>query len=51
MNEFLQNATYFGVILTFIAYGISQWIAKKVKFSLVNPMLLTTIIIIVVLLL
>ena len=49
MNEFIQASTYFGLTLTLVVYAISQFIAKKIKLSIVNPLLLTTAIIIAIL--
>lgn len=51
MNEFLFNSTYFGIVLSLLAYWAAMWIAAKVKNTLFNPLLVSTIIIIAVLLL
>ncbi len=51
MQQFIQDATYFGLTLTLIVYSLSHLLAKKVKFFLFNPMLITTFVIIGILLL
>lgn len=50
MNELLSGSVYFGIIISLIFYWISLIISKKVKLTICNPLLLTTIFIIVVLL-
>lgn len=51
MNEFFLNSTYFGIVLSLLAYWAAMWIASKAKNTLFNPLLVSTIIIIAVLLL
>lgn len=51
MNEFFLNSTYFGIVLSLLAYWVAMWIASKAKNTLFNPLLVSTIIIIAVLLL
>lgn len=50
MNDFLQDAVFFGVMLSLIAYGIGVVLKKKFKMSIFNPLLIAVIITIVVLL-
>lgn len=50
MNDFLQDAVFFGVMLSLIAYGIGVVLKKKFKMSIFNPLLIAVVITIVVLL-
>lgn len=50
MNEFLQQSSYFGFILTIIIYYLAVLIKDKSKKALLNPLLITSIIIISILL-
>lgn len=50
MNELLSGSVYFGIVISLIFYWVSSIISKKVKLTICNPLLLTTIFIIVVLL-
>lgn len=51
MNSFLLNSTYFGVVLSLLAYWVALKISAKVKNTLCNPLLVASIIIILLLLL
>ncbi len=46
MKEALTNSIYFGVILSFITYEIGLIIKKKLKWAILNPLLLATIMIV-----
>lgn len=46
MQQFIQDSTYFGLTLTILVYSLSHLAAKKVKFFLFNPMLITTAVVI-----
>lgn len=50
MNEFLLNSTYFGIVLSLLCYWIAMKISAKVKSTLCNPLLISSVIIIAVLL-
>ena len=50
MNELLSGSVYFGIVISLIFYWISLMISRKVKLTICNPLLLTTIFIIAVLL-
>lgn len=50
MNEFLQQSSYFGFILTIIIYYLAVFLKDKSKKTLLNPLLITTIIIVSILL-
>lgn len=49
MNEFFGQSVYFGIVLSLLAYWAAVWIAGKVKNTLFNPLLVSTVIIIAVL--
>ncbi len=51
MNTFLLNSTYFGVVLSLLAYWVALKISAKVKNTLCNPLLVASVIIILLLLL
>lgn len=50
MNEIFADSAYFGIVLSLLAYWAAMWIASKVKSTLCNPLLVSTILIIAVLL-
>lgn len=49
MNNFLQTSSYFGLAITLLIFTISQKGAKKIKFPLFNPILVSAAIIIAIL--
>lgn len=51
MSEFFQSSVFFGIILTFLAYGVGLLLKKKLKLALFNPILTAIVIVIGVLLL
>ena len=51
MNEFFGNSAYFGVVLSLLCYWAALKISAKVKSTLCNPLLVSSLIIIAVLLL
>ncbi len=50
MNEFLQQSSYFGFVLTIIIYYLAVLLKNKAKKSILNPLLIATIIIVIILL-
>lgn len=50
MAAFIQNSAYFGLMLTFITFGIGSIAKKKLKHPLVNPNLISIILVIAILL-
>lgn len=50
MNEFFADSVYFGIVISLLFYWLAMIISQKVKFTLCNPLLLSTIFIIAVLL-
>lgn len=50
MNEIFLTSSYFGIALTILMFWISSKIAKKLKFSFINPILMSGLIIIAILL-
>ncbi len=50
MQNFLQQTSYFGFVITLIIYYLSLCLKNKTKLSILNPLLVTTIIIVVILL-
>lgn len=50
MNEFLQQSSYFGFMLTIIIYYLAVLLKDKTKKTILNPLLITTIIIVIFLL-
>lgn len=51
LNTFFENSVYFGVALSFLAYGIGLFLKNKLKLSLFNPLLISIAITVGVLLL
>lgn len=45
----LISTPYFGIILSIVCYCIGQWVQKKMKWIIFNPLLITIILIIVIL--
>lgn len=50
MQDFLQQTSYFGFVITIVIYYLSLYIKNKTKLSILNPLLVTTIIIVAILL-
>lgn len=50
MNELFSGSVYFGIVISLLFYWVSLIISRKIKLTICNPLLLTTIFIIVVLL-
>lgn len=46
MNSILVNSSYFGIVLSLVAYYIGDLIKKKTKLAFCNPLLIATILII-----
>ena len=44
MNGFLSASSYFGILLSLIAYLIAEWIRKKFGYAFLNPLLVAIII-------
>lgn len=51
MNGFLSASSYFGILLSLIAYLIAVWIRKKFGYAFLNPLLVAIIITVAVVLL
>ena len=51
MKDAFVNSIYFGIVLSLGSYALGVWLKKKLKWSLVNPLLVSVIVIIGVLLL
>lgn len=49
MTEILQTSSYFGLTLTLAVFWLSHYSCRKLKLSLLNPILLTSAIIIILL--
>ena len=47
--ELFQNSVFFGIFLSFLAYGIGLLFKKKLKLALFNPILIAVVIIILIL--
>lgn len=50
MNEFLQQSSYFGFVITIIIYYLAVLLKDKTKKTILNPLLITTVIIVIILL-
>lgn len=50
MQEFLQQTSYFGFVITIVIYYLALCLKNKTKLSILNPLLVTTIIIVALLL-
>lgn len=46
MREFLCGSAYFGLVLTIIAYGVGVLLKKKLKYGVLNPLLISIILVI-----
>lgn len=51
MGEMLGNSTYFGLFISFVGFGIGVLLKQKLKWSIINPLLISVIIVICTLLL
>ena len=51
MNTFLSASSYFGILISLIAYLIAVWIRKKFGYAFLNPLLVAIIITVAVVLL
>ncbi|MEG0919034.1 MAG: LrgB family protein [Anaerovoracaceae bacterium] len=51
MGEVLGNSTFFGLFISFVSFGIGMVLKQKLKWSIVNPLLISVIIVICTLLL
>ena len=49
MTEFLQFSSYFGFLLSIGAFLFGDWLSKKVRHPLCNPMLIAVIVVILIL--
>lgn len=49
MKEILGNSVYFGVTISIIGYAIGTFLKKKLKWSILNPLLISIIFVIIVL--
>ena len=45
MSEFMQNSVFWGVTLSFVAYGIGMMLQKKFRLAVFNPLLISVILI------
>ena len=45
MSEFMQNSVFWGVALSFVAYGIGMMLQKKFRLAIFNPLLISVILI------
>ncbi|MCI5621099.1 MAG: LrgB family protein [Lachnospiraceae bacterium] len=50
MNEFLTSSVFLGVFISLVSYGIGCLLKKKLKWSILNPLLISIILTIVLLL-
>ena len=46
MKDFIVNSAYFGVAISLLGYEIGLWIKRKLKFSFINPLLISIILVI-----
>ncbi len=49
MKEFLTSSVYFGVAVSFLAYGVGLLLQKKLRWALANPLLISVVSIILLL--
>lgn len=47
MSEFMQNSVFWGVALSFAAYGIGMMMQKKFRLAIFNPLLISVIVIMI----
>ena len=45
MSEFMQNSVFWGVALSFVAYGIGMMLQRKFRMAIFNPLLISVILI------
>ena len=45
MSEFMQNSVFWGVALSFVAYGFGMMLQKKFRLAIFNPLLISVILI------
>lgn len=45
MSEFMQNSVFWGVALSFVAYGIGMLLQKRFQLAIFNPLLISVILI------
>ena len=45
-----MNSIYFGIVLSLVSYALGSWLKKKLKWSILNPLLVSVVIVIAVLL-
>lgn len=50
MSEILSSATFFGVMISILSYGLGLWLKQKTQFALFNPLLISIILTIATLL-
>lgn len=48
MREFICNSAYFGVVISLIGYALGIWLKKKLKWGILNPLLISIILVIAV---
>jgi predicted murein hydrolase (TIGR00659 family) len=41
MNETVHNLLFFGAVISFVGYEIGLWLKRKVKLTLINPLLIS----------
>lgn len=46
MKEFIENSVFFGVMVTFLSYGLGMTLKRRFKSALLNPLLVSIVIII-----
>ena len=49
MKDILNNSMFFGVLVSILAYEVGVLLKKKIKFALLNPLLISIVIIILIL--
>ena len=49
MKDILSNSMFFGVLVSILAYEVGVLLKKKLKFALLNPLLISIVIIILIL--
>lgn len=47
MREFIENSVFFGVMVTFLSYGIGMILKKKFKSAICNPLLVSIVLILI----
>ena len=46
MKEFIENSVFFGVVVTFLSYGLGMTLKRRFKSALLDPLLVSIVIII-----